>query len=65
MFKGRSKCGNPVKTHDGNTSGGKGEAPKDMGTGNVNVSGNSKDPAMKAEKASEGDDGANTKSVSS
>ena len=36
-----------------------------MGTGNVNVSGNSKAPAMKAEKASEGDDGANTKSVSS
>ena len=36
-----------------------------MSTGNVNVSGNSKAPAMKAEKASEGDDGANTKSVSS
>ena len=30
----------PVKTHDGNTSGGKGEAPKDMATGNVNVTGN-------------------------
>ena len=29
------------KTHDGNTAGGKGEA-KDMNTGNVNVSGNSK-----------------------
>ena len=38
---------------------------KDMNTGNVNVSGNNKAPAMKAEKASEGDDGANTKSVSS
>jgi hypothetical protein len=55
----------PVKTHDGNTAGGKGDAPKDMATKNVNVSGNSKAPAMKPASASAGDDGANTKSVSS
>ena len=55
----------PVKTHDGNTAGGKGDAPKDMNTKNVNVSGNSKAPAMKPASASAGDDGANTKSVSS
>ena len=54
----------PVGQKDGNTSGGSASA-KEMSTGNVNVSGNSKAPAMKAEKASEGDDGANTKSVSS
>jgi hypothetical protein len=36
-----------------------------MNTKNVNVSGNSKAPAMKPESASAGDDGANTKSVSS
>ena len=48
----------PVKTNDGNTSGGKGDAPKDMATGNVNVSGNAKAPAMKGEKAAPGDNGA-------
>jgi len=55
----------PVGQNDGNTSGGKGDAPKDMSTGNVNVSGNSKAPAMSPKSASEGDNGANTKSVSS
>ena len=40
----------PVKTNDGNTSGGTGEAAKDMNTGNVNVSGNKSAPAMKPAK---------------
>jgi hypothetical protein len=55
----------PVGQSDGNTAGGKGDAPKDMSTKNVNVSGNSKAPAMSPKSASEGDGGANTKSVSS
>lgn len=53
----------PVKTHDGNTAGGKGEAAKAMSTGNVNVSGNSKAPAMKGQTAKPGDNGVNTKSI--
>lgn len=53
----------PVKTHDGNTAGGKGDAPKDMNTKNVNVSGNSKAPAMSGQTAKPGDNGVNTKSI--
>ena len=48
----------PVKATDGNTAGGKGDAPKDMATGNVNTSGNAKAPAMTARKAAPGDNGA-------
>ena len=55
----------PVKTHDGNTSGGKGDAPKDMSTKNVNVSGNSKSPAMSKQAAKPGDNGVNNKSITS
>jgi hypothetical protein len=55
----------PVKTHDGNTSGGKGDAPKDMSTKNVNVSGNKKSPAMSKQTAKPGDNGVNTKSITS
>jgi hypothetical protein len=55
----------PIKTHDGNTSGGKGDAPKDMSTKNVNVSGNKKAPAMSKQAAKPGDNGVNTKSITS
>jgi hypothetical protein len=55
----------PIKTHDGNTSGGKGDAPKDMSTKNVNVSGNKKSPAMSKQTAKPGDNGVNTKSITS
>jgi curved DNA-binding protein CbpA len=55
----------PVKANDGNTSGGKGDAPKDMGTKNVNVSGNSKSPAMSNQAAKPGDNGVNNKSITS
>jgi hypothetical protein len=55
----------PVKTHDGNTAGGKGEAPKDMNTKNVNVSGNKKAPAMSGQTAKPGDNGVNTKAITS
>ena len=55
----------PVKANDGNTSGGSGDAPKDMGTNNVNVSGNSKAPAMSNQAAKPGDNGVNNKSITS
>ena len=55
----------PIKTHDGNTAGGKGDAPKDMNTKNVNVSGNSKAPAMSNQTAKPGDNGVNNKSITS
>ena len=55
----------PIKTHDGNTAGGKGEAPKDMSTKNVNVSGNKKAPAMSKQAAKPGDNGVNNKSITS
>jgi hypothetical protein len=55
----------PVKANDGNTSGGKGDAPKDMSTKNVNVSGNSKAPAMSNQAAKPGDNGVNNKSITS
>lgn len=55
----------PVKANDGNTSGGKGDAPKDMSTKNVNVSGNSKAPAMSTTAAKPGDNGVNNKSITS
>ena len=55
----------PVKANDGNTSGGKGDAPKDMNTKNVNVSGNSKSPAMSNQAAKPGDNGVNNKSITS
>jgi hypothetical protein len=54
----------PIKTHDGNTAGGKGDAPKDMNTKNVNVSGK-KAPAMQKQTAKPGDNGVNTKSITS
>jgi hypothetical protein len=53
----------PVRVKDGNTSGGKGEAPKDMSTKNVNVSGNKKSPAWKGQTAKPGDNGVNKKSL--
>jgi len=53
----------PIRIKDGNTSGGKGEAPKDISTKNVNVSGNSKAPAYKGQTAKPGDNGVNTKSL--
>ncbi len=54
----------PIKTHDGNTAGGKGEAANAMSTGNVNVSGNKKAPTMSNQTAKTGDNGLNTKSIS-
>jgi hypothetical protein len=53
----------PIRTNDGNTSGGKGETPKAISTGNVNVSGNGKSPAWKGQTAKPGDDGVNKKSL--
>lgn len=54
----------PIKTHDGDTAGGKGTVPQNMSTKNVNVSGNKKAPTMSNQTAKTGDNGLNTKSIS-
>lgn len=53
----------PIRTKDGNTSGGKGPAPQTIKTNNVNVSGNGKAPAFKPQTAKPGDNGIGKKSL--